>query len=76
VLRLKARSRHPRISHKSLKFLRYHRTSYDAIGENIFRLFGQREAHELLFERVLGAIAAEYPSLAAECYRQLNALGS
>lgn len=57
----------------TVKFLRYHRTSYDAIGENIFRLFGRRVAHELLFERVLGAIAAEYPSLAAECFRQMNA---
>jgi hypothetical protein len=53
----------------TVNFLRYDRTSYDAVGENLFRLVGRRQAHELLYERVLGVIAADYPALAAECLR-------
>ncbi len=57
----------------TVNFLRYERTSYDVIGEKLFRLVGRYEAQELLCERVLGVIAAEYPALAGECFRQLDA---
>lgn len=56
----------------TVNFLRYERTSYDVIGEKLFRLVGRSEAQELLCERVLGVIAAEYPALAGECLRQLD----
>jgi len=57
----------------TVNFLRYERTSYDVTGEKLFRLVGRSQAHELLFERGLEAIEAEYPALAGECFRQLDA---
>jgi len=57
----------------TVNFLRYEWTSFDVTGERLFRLVGRREAHDLLCERVLGVIAAQYPALSGECFRQLDA---
>ena len=54
----------------TVNYLRHERTSYDALGDRLFGLVGRAEAHELLRERVLGAIGATYPALAVECKHQ------
>jgi len=56
----------------TVNYLRHERTSYDALGAQLFGLVGREEAHDLLRERVLAAIADAYPSLAAECATQVR----
>ena len=54
----------------TVNYIRHECTRYDTVGNALFGVTGRVEAHQLLRVRVLAAIAARYPTLAAECGRQ------
>lgn len=56
----------------SVNYLRHRASRYDRMLNEIAGLPGVRDAYLVLFERMMLAIAARYPELAAECQRQLE----
>ena len=54
-----------------VNYLRHRHTSYDADLSQLYGRIGRREAQVAVRRRVYDVIAGAYPSLAAECARQL-----
>jgi len=57
----------------TVNHLRHALSNYDERLEQLFGRVGKTEAYMLLNEKIMYAIAAEYPSLANECERQIYA---
>jgi hypothetical protein len=54
----------------AVNYLRQVETDYDWLLDSVTGRVGVAEARRLIRERVLNAIAEQYPSLGAECARQ------
>ncbi len=54
----------------AVNYLRHVETDYDWLLDSVTGRVGVTEARQLIRERVLNGIAAQYPYLAAECARQ------